>query len=67
MSGLVVALIAAGILLFLLAELLGHTWKGLVVAVVLFIAAIAVSLYEENERFIRSTLPDADASTQNPF
>jgi hypothetical protein len=52
----------AGILVFLLAELLGHAGKGLVLALLLFAAAIAVSLYQENERFIRSTLPDASAS-----
>lgn len=62
MTGTVAILLVAGLLVFLLAELLGHPWKGLLVAVLCFAAAAALGIYEEEERFRKSTLPQSAAS-----
>ena len=63
MTTAVVGLAVVGFLVFLLAERFGHPWKGLFVAVLCFVAAIAIGIYEEEERFRKSTLPLSAASS----
>lgn len=63
MTAAVVGLAVAGFLVFLIAERFGHPWKGMFVAVLCFAAAVALGIYEEEERFRKSTLPQSAAAT----
>lgn len=63
MTGAFTLLLAAGTLIFLVAERFRHPWKGLLVALLCFAAATALGIYEEEERFRKSTLPPSAAVT----